>query len=291
MAVQFIQARVTNPGRPGRASATTPERKMRKPRRKIKVLVGRKTNPAKKRAKPSKKSLVKRTSARVKSLLARLHGKPPKRRKSRKASSKVVVARAANPRRRRNGIARRRHNPGFDVKNALITGAVLIAGTYVGLQVVPFIEKKLAELAPETFTGKTLGYTLLLGAAVTVVGGNYLQARFGSKKVDLAPAAYALAAIMAIRGLRKAELIASDVPMLGYGHGMRGTLEFGTNAYGGSGAGYQIEQDAISGHNYGMGNLPRGYSMLGTIQTADMLPSPPVGPHNVMQGYHGASLI
>ena len=253
---------------------------MRKSRKKIKVLVGRKANPAKKRAKPRRKSLVKRASARVKALLARLRGKRPKRRKSRKASPKVVVARAANPRRRRHGIARRRHNPAFDVKHALMTGAVLIAGTYVGLKLVPYIESKLAELAPGTFSGKTGGYALLLGAAATIVGGDYLQKRFGSKKIDLAPAAYAIAAIMAVRGLRKAELIAADAPMLGM-HGMGGTLDFNSDAYG---SGYAAPAN-------GMGNLPRGYSMLGSIQTAEMLPAPPVAPHNVMQGYHGASLI
>ena len=287
MAVQFIQARVTNPGRPGRASASTSERKMRKSRKKIKVLVGRKANPAKKRAKPRKRSLVKRASARVKSLLARLRGsKRPKRRKARKASSKLVVARIANPRkrslvrRRRNGVARRRHNPAFDVKHALMTGAVLIAGTFVGLKLVPYIESKLAELAPSFFSGKTIGYTMLAGAAITIVGGEYLQKRFGSKKIDLAPAAYAIAAIMAIRGLRKSELVAAE-PMLGYHHGMSGTLDFNSDAYG---SGYAAPAN-------GMGALPRGYSMLGSIQTADMLPAPPVAPHNVMQGYHGASLI
>lgn len=285
MAVQFIQARVTNPGRPGRASATTSGEKMRKSRKKIKILVGRKSNPAKKRAKPRKRSLVKRASARVKSLLRRLRGsKRPKRRKSRKAVT--AVARAANPRRRsllrrRHSVSRRRHNPAFDVKGALMTGAVVIAGTYVGLKLVPYIESKLAELAPNTLTGKTLGYTMLAGAALTIAGGNYLQSRFGSKKYDLAPAAYAIAAIMAIRGLRKAELISAETPMLGYG-GMHGTLDFNSDAYG---SGYAAPAN-------GMGSLPRGYSMLGSIQTADMLPSPPVGPHNVMQGYHhGAQLV
>lgn len=259
---------------------------MRKSRKKIKILVGRKSNPAKKRAKPRKRSLVKRASARVKSLLARLRGsKRPKRRKSRKASTKVAVARAANPRkrsllRRRHSVSRRRHNPAFDVKHALMTGAVLIAGTYVGLKLVPYIESKLGELAPGTLSGKTLGYTMLAGAAITIVGGEYLQKRFGSKKIDLAPAAYAIAAIMAIRGLRKAELIGAE-PMLGYG-GMHGTLDFNSDAYG---SGYAAPAN-------GMGSLPRGYSMLGSIQTADMLPAPPVAPHNVMQGYHhGAQLV
>lgn len=280
MAVQFIQARVTNPGRPGRSSASTSERKMRKSRKKIKILVGRKSNPAKKRAKPRKRSLVKRASARVKALLRRLSGsKRPKRRKSRKASTKVAVVRAANPR-KRHSIRHRRHNPAFDVKHALMTGAVLIAGTYVGLKLVPYIESKLAELAPDTFSGKTAGYALLVGAAATIVGGDYLQKRFGSKKVDLAPATYAIAAIMAIRGLRKAELIAADAPMLGMG-GMGATLTFGKDAYG---TGFARPAN-------GMGDVPAGYSMLGSIQTAEMLPAPPVAPHNVMQGYHGSSLV
>lgn len=252
---------------------------MRKSRKKIKVVVGRKANPAKKRAKPRKRSLVKRASARVKALLRRLSGsKRPKRRKARKASSKLVVARAANPR-RRHRIARRRHNPAFDVKHALMTGAVLIAGAYVGLKLVPYIESKLKELAPDALGGKTLGYVQLAGAAATIVAGDYLQKKIGSRKVDIAPAAYAIAAIMAVRGLRNAELIASDAPMLG----MAGMLDFGKGlAYGG---GYAAPAN-------GMGALPAGYSMLGTIQTAEMLPAPPVAPHNVMQGYHhGASLV
>jgi len=185
-------------------------------------------------------------------------------------------------RRRRNGLARRRHNPAFDVKHALMTGAVLIAGTYVGLKLVPYIESKLAELAPTVFAGKTIGYTMLAGAAITIVGGEYLQKRFGNKKIDLAPAAYAIAAIMAVRGLRKSGLIAEDTTMLGYHHGMSGTLDFNSDAYG---SGYAAPAN-------GMGSLPRGYSMLGSIQTADMLPAPPVAPHNVMQGYHhGAQLV
>lgn len=277
MAVQFIQARVTNPGGPAKRSATTSERKMRKSRKKIKIVVGRKSNPAKR--KPRKRSLAKRASARVKALLARLRGGSKRRkprRKSRKAA--VVVARAANPR-KRHGIKRRRHNPAFDVKHALMTGAVLIAGAYVGLKLVPYIESKLKELAPDTLGGKTLGYVQLVGAAATIVAGDYLQKKIGSRKVDIAPAAYAIAAIMAVRGLRNAELIASDAPMLGMG----GTLDFGSGlAYGG---GYAAPAN-------GMGALPRGYSMLGTIQTAEMLPAPPVAPHNVMQGYHhGASLV
>lgn len=282
MAVQYIQARVTNPGTPGKAlRAVSGRKKMAKKKRsaakKIVISVGRKRNPAKKR----RSSLLARArrgaskiGSRAKTIVL---GAVPKRRKvakkrrsnpaKRRALGGIVLHRSRkhNPRRRRHSVKRRRSNPGFDVKSALISSAVLIGGTYLAAKIVPWIESKVSEMAP-SLSGKTLGYSMLLGAAATIVGGDYLQKKFGSSKVDLKPAAYAIATYMAIRGLRKAEILDAS--------SMAATLDFAPNlAYG-----------AERTHNP---SLPPGYSMLGSILSNEQLPAPAVGPHNVMQGYGG----
>lgn len=283
MAVQYIQARVTNPGKPGKAHRTVSEtKKMAKKRssskKKIVISVGpRKRNPAKKRSLLARaKRGAARIGSRVKTIVL---GAPKKRRSSRKRKANPSKRHALggialhrrgrkhNPRRRR-AIKRRRSNPGFDVKSALISSAVLIGGTFLAAKIVPWIESKVSELAP-SFAGKTLGYAMLAGAAVTIVGGDYLQKKFGSSKVDLKPAAYAIATYMAIRGLRKAEILDAASPLAGlaYDGGMHGTMIFDTRT-----------------SNPG---LPAGYSMLGSILSNEQLPAPAVGPHNVMQGYGG----
>ena len=124
---------------------------------------------------------------------------------------------------------------------------------------------------------KTLGYVLLAGAAVTIVGGEYLQKKFGSSKFDLAPAAYAIATYMALRGLRKADILDASSPLAGLNYsGMGGTMLFDEPRASNPGLAYG-----------GMGALPAGYSMLGSILSNEQLPAPAVGPHNVMQGYGG----
>ena len=281
MAVQYIQARVTNPGKPGKAARTVSgSKKMAKKKRsgskKIVISVGaRKRNPAKKRSLLARaRRGAAKIGSRVKTIVL---GAPKKRRSSRKRKANpakrhalggIVLHRRGrkhNPRRRRS-IKSRRRNPGFDVKSALISGAVLIGGAYLAAKIVPFIESKVSEMAP-SLSGKTLGYAMLVGAAATIVGGDYLQRKFGSSKIDLKPATYAIAAAMAVRGLRKAELLGSDAGMLGMG----ATLDFGPAlAYG--------SRQSNPG-------LPEGYSMLGSILSNDQLPAPAVGPHNVMQGY------
>ena len=330
MAVQYIQARVTNPGKPSRNSSEEsasmsygrPRRSLsgrlrnssrpsslRRPNGRKKaaaaVVVPAKRKPGRpkkvalspaavavieapkkrKSRKPRKKAgllaRAKRGASRFgRSLRSLVLGAPKKKRKGGK---KGKASRKANPghARRRNALRRvRRSNPGFDVKSALIESAVLVGGTIAAIYAVPFIESKLKELAPDTFQGKTLAAVQLLGAAATVVGGHFLQKKYG-KKIDLMPAAYSIATVMALRAVKNADILPSDAIAgvmsgtmitdrapngLAYGSSMNGTMH--GLAYGGMGE----------------SPLPAGYSMLGSIFTDSQLPGPSVAPHNVMQG-------
>lgn len=325
MAVQYIQARVTNPGGPSLKLSTGKKKmakKSRRPRRKataakrIVIAVGRKANPRRRAGLLARGR--KRLSKLGTSVKHLVFGRPaPKKRKSRSKRTanglrgrRVGGLRKANGRKRNPLRRSRRSNPGFDIKHALISGAVLIAGTYLAQMAVPWIEKKLIELAPESIGTKddkgnltTLGYIELAGAAGTVVLGEYLQKKFGSKsKIDFAPATYAIATYMALRGLRNAALLSDESIKV-----MAGTTTFGPQlAYGsayiqpGDSDGSLVHMNgtvrASNGHHgmgtYGMGSdvAPKGYSMLGSIFTDSQLPSPAVAPHNVMQGY-GTGLI
>lgn len=292
MAVQYIQARVTNPGKPGKAHRTVSEKKkMAKKRgsskKKIVISVGpRKRNPAKKRSLLSRvKGGVARIGSRTKTIVfgtPKRKRNPAKKRRTGAAKKRslggIVLSRRRNsrkhnPSRRRRAIKRRR-NPGFDVKSSLISVAVLLGGAFLAAKAVPWIETKLAAMG--TFKDpKTLGYAMLAGAAATIVGGDYLQKKFGSSKFDLAPAAYAIATYMALRGFRKAEILDATSPLAGLSYGgMDGTMIFDTPRASNPGLSYG-----------GMDGLPAGYSMLGSILSNDQLPAPAVGPHNVMQGY------
>lgn len=292
MAVQYIQARVTNPGKPGKAHRTVSEKKMAKKRgsskKKIVISVGpRKRNPAKKR---SLLSRARRGAGKIGSRTKTIVLGAPKRKRNpakkrrhgaaKRSLGKITLrsrrgARKHNPSRRRRAIKRRR-NPGFDVKSSLISAAVLLGGTFLAAKAVPWIETKLA--AMDTFKDpKTLGYVMLAGAAVTIVGGEYLQKKFGSSKFDLAPAAYAIATYMALRGFRKTEILDASSPLAGLSYGgMDGTMIFDSPRASNPGLAYG-----------GMSGLPAGYSMLGSILSNEQLPAPAVGPHNVMQGYGG----
>lgn len=257
--------------------------------KKIVISVGRKRNPAKKRssllarARRGASKIGSRAKTIVLGALPKRRKNPAKKRRSvsakRRALGGIVLHRSRkhNPRRRRS-IKRRRHNPGFDVKSALISSAVLIGGTFLAQMAVPWIEKKLIELAPESIGKKnadgnlaTLGYVQLAGAAGTVLLGQYLQKKFGSSKIDFAPASYAIATYMAIRGFRNAALFPKESMTV-----LAGTLDFAPALAYGSGS--------IREHNP---SLPAGYSMLGSILSNEQLPAPAVGPHNVMQGYGG----
>ena len=324
MAVQYIQARVTNPGGPSLKLSTGKKKmakKSRRPRRKataakrIVIAVGRKANPRRRAGLLARGR--KRLSKLGTSVKRLVFGRPaPKKRKSRsKRTANGLRGRKHNGLRKANGRKRnpmrrsRRSNPGFDIKGALISGAVLIAGTYLAQMAVPWIEKKLIELAPDSI-GKanekgnlaTLGYIELVGAAGTVALGGYLQSKFGSKKVDFTPATYAIATYMALRGLRNAALLSDESIKV-----MAGTTTFGPQLAYGSAYIQQPDSNgslvhmngtvrASNGHHgmgtYGMGSdvAPKGYSMLGSIFTDAQLPSPAVAPHNVMQGY-GTGLL
>ena len=295
MAVQYIQARVTNPGKPGKAHRTVSEKKkMAKKRgsskRKIVISVGpRKRNPAKKRSLLSRaRRGAGKIGSRTKTIVLgapKRKRNPAKKRRTGAAKKRslggIVLhrrrrgSRKHNPSRRRRAVKRRR-NPGFDVKSSLISVAVLLGGTFLAAKAVPWIETKLA--AMDTFKDpKTLGYVMLAGAAATIVGGEYLQKKFGSSKFDLAPAAYAIATYMALRGFRKTEILDAASPQAGLSYGgMDGTMIFDTGRASNPGLAYG-----------GMSGLPAGYSMLGSILSNDQLPAPAVGPHNVMQGYGG----
>ena len=293
MAVQYIQARVTNPGKPSRnSSEESASMSYGRPRS---SRSGRLRNPSR----PSflRRANGRKAAAAVAAPAKRKPGRPKKvalspaavavidapKKKKRKGGKKGKASRKANPghARRRNALRRaRRSNPGFDVKAALIESAVLVGGTVAAIYAVPFIESKLKELAPDTFQGKTLAAVQLLGAAATVVGGHFLQKKYG-KKIDLMPAAYSIATIMALRAVKNADILPSDAIAgvmsgtmitdrapngLAYGSSMNGTMH--GLAYGGMGE----------------SALPAGYSMLGSIFTDSQLPGPSVAPHNVMQG-------
>lgn len=231
-----------------------------------------------------------------------------KRRRSRKAASGRSRRGAKRGMRRNNPSARvrhalarhgRKHNPGFDVKGTLIETAILLGGTFAALYVQPYINKFLSETVK--LEGKNLGYAKLVGAALTAVGGIYLQERFGDKiGYDIRPATYALATFMAVEGFQGAELapahgtFALTGPAAGTfaltGPSMSATVLPGLG-----------DPNAMLGsHSYGMGatvlaNLPETNAMLGsifdqedamhgTIFTAAELPQAVVAPHNVMQG-------
>lgn len=269
------------------------KKKKRSGAKKIVISVGRKRNPAKKRSSLLARARrgASKAGSRVKTIVVgavKRRRNPSKRRRHNpgKVSALRSIAlrprRKHNPRRRRHSVKRRRHNPGFDVKAALISSAFLIGGTFLAQMAVPWIEKKLIELAPDSLgkadptdgTRSTLGYIELAGAAGTVILGDYLQKKFGSSKVDFAPAAYAIATYMTIRGLRNAGLFPKEsMTVLAGTGGMGATLDFGPAlAY---------------GSRTSNPSLPEGYSMLGSILSNEQLPAPAVGPHNVMQGYGG----
>lgn len=212
--------------------------------------------------------------------------------------------RAAN--RGRRAAAARRNNPGFDVKRALIEAGVLVAGTFAAAWVMPhaskFLEKTLG------LSGNNLGYAKIVGAALTVVGGHYLDAKLGDKLgFDIQPVTYALATFMAHDGFINAGLVSDyhvapspDAPpatgtgatillsnppsMNGY-MGYMGVSDYlpanpPSNSMTGMGAtlGFGGDSGSIFDHSNHMN---------GSIFTAAELPFPPVGPHNVMQGHGG----
>lgn len=168
------------------------------------------------------------------------------------------------PKRRRHALHARRRNPSFDLKRSLIESAVLVVGVFAASKIVPLIETQINKITG--LNDQTRGYIKILGAAATIVGGNYLADKFGSKLgFDVRPASYAIATYMAISGLKGAGLID---PMAGT-LGITGPVTL--NGMGGT-----------------MGLILPNYTepnaMLGSIFTDSQLPGPAVAPHNVMQG-------
>jgi hypothetical protein len=240
----------------------------------LRAMRRRKKNPSKHGHAPSARALG------AKSALVR-HG----RHKNPGISSAIAYnlahqpGRVANGKRRRKALGRlrlgkaaRRSNPGFNLKSSLIQSAVLVAGVFAASQVVPMIEKFIQEstgLEP-----KAQGYVKILGAAGTVVLGDFLADKFGSKLgFDIRPATYAIATYMAVNGLRGADLIDGSVALSGPVVPMTGTM------------GLILPPNPTNPMTGTMGLiLPSEPTnpMTGSIMTE--FPSPVIAPHNVMQG-------
>jgi hypothetical protein len=223
--------------------------------------------------------------------------------------------RAAN--RGRRAAAARRSNPGFNVKRALIESGVLLVGTFAAGYIMPHASKFLEGTLG--LSGSTLGYAKIVGAALTVVGGHYLDAQFGEKLgFDVQPVTYALATFMAHDGFINAGLVADPKTKEGMGavmllnRPMNGYMGYADSDYlpanppSNSMTGYMGYADSDylpanppsnsmtgMGATLGFGGdsgsiFDHSSHMNGSIFTASELPFPPVGPHNVMQGgMHG----
>jgi hypothetical protein len=192
-----------------------------------------------------------------------------KRRSVRRGRSHSLSMRAANGKSRRLHRVRRHRNPGFDLKKSLIQSAVLVAGVLAAAKIVPMIEGQINKITG--LNAQTQGYIKLLGAAATIVGGDYLADKFGSKiGFDVRPATYAIATYMAISGLRGAGFMDGTVVLSGpLMAGMSGTM------------GYLNGPLTPVLPNYMEPN-----AMLGSIAlTPGDLPGSPISAHNVMQGY------
>jgi len=181
----------------------------------------------------------------------------------------AMTSRRANGRKR--SLVARKRNPSFDIKQSLIESAVLVGGVYAGSMIMGFVEKQLA-----SYTGlndTTRGYLKLLGAAATIVAGDYITDKFGSKiGFDIKPATYAIATLMAHSG------------MVGAGLTQKGTIALTGPLT--SGGGYS-DLDYGTAMQGTMGLILPNYeepnAMLGSIFTDSQLPFPAVAPHSVMQ--------
>ena len=182
--------------------------------------------------------------------------------------------------RKRSSIAARRRNPSFDIKQSLIESAVLVGGVYIGGIIMGFVEKKLTEMSG--LNAATAGYLKLLGAAATIVAGDYVTDKFGSKiGFDIKPATYAIATLMAHSGMVGAGLvqkgtIALTGPLTS-GGGYNDLLDYGTAM--------QSDYGSAMGGTMGLilPNYEEPNAMLGSIFTDSQLPFPAVAPHSVMQ--------
>jgi hypothetical protein len=178
-----------------------------------------------------------------------------------------------NGRKKRSLVARKR-NPSFDIKQSLIESAVLVGGVYAGSMIMGFVEKQL-----ESYTGlnpATRGYLKLLGAAATIVAGDYVTDKFGSKiGFDIKPATYAIATLMAHSGMVAAGLTQKGTIAL------TGPLTSGGNSGGYSDLDYGTAMQGTMGLI--LPNYEEPNAMLGSIFTDSQLPFPAVAPHSVMQ--------
>jgi len=124
----------------------------------------------------------------------------------------------------------------------------------------------------------------LLGAAATIVAGDYVTDKFGSKiGFDIKPATYAIATLMAHSGMVGAGLVQKGTIALtgpltsGNNGGYNDLLDYGT----------AMQGDYCAPMNGTMGLILPNYeepnAMLGSIFTDSQLPFPAVAPHSVMQ--------
>jgi hypothetical protein len=217
---------------------------------------------------------------------------PPKGRKGRKG--RRPLGRKGRKGRSVASRAARKRNPGFDIKSALIGGALLVGGALAGHYITDFVGDQLTKVAPE---GSMIpGAVKLLGAVATAAAGQLVQDKFGSADLDLRPAFYAIAAAMAIGGFKDVGVVTDGTIGLNVPTTAAGTFMLSGQGLTDSGS-YEGETYLPESPSYNsmlgtmemgpMGALPPNAavnSMLGSIFTDAQLPVPSVAPHSVMQG-------
>ena len=217
---------------------------------------------------------------------------PPKGRKGRKG--RRPLGRKGRKGRSLASRAARKRNPGFDIKSALIGGALLVGGALAGHYITDFVGDQLSKV---TEAGSMIpGAVKLLGAVATAAAGQLVQDKFGSADLDLRPAFYAIAAAMAIGGFKDVGVVTTE-GTIGLTTTAAGTFKLTGQGLTDSGS-YEGETYLPEHPEYnsmlGMGatmlandTLPGNAqvnSMLGSIFTEAQLPVPSVAPHSVMQG-------
>lgn len=223
-------------------------------------------------------------------------------RRARHAHGRVHNGRKRRVRRHR-AHARRRHNPGFDVKATLIQTGLLVAGAFVAARLAPIVGEQLGKIGYLKENPKFIGYAHLAAGALVAVAGDYLQDRFGGRLgFDVRPAAIAAGAVLAYDGLKRADLVPASGTFALTGPAAGTFALTGPAMSGGLVLPNLNDPNAMLGtygDDYGMGatvlaNLPESNAMLGsifddsdsmhgTVFTAAELPVPVVAPHSVMQ--------
>ena len=333
--------RVANKGKKKAKRKTTAKGKTRKVAKKKPAKKSTKVTAKKRKSGKSRKASRKALAARARAAgagspemaayMASIRGKKGKGKAKKKRSKRAAnpsarvrhahaSARDANGRKKRRrsvkrhrAHARRRHNPGFDVKATLIQTGLIVAGAFIAARLAPLVGDGLSKIGFLKDNPKFVGYAHLAAGALVAVAGDYLQERFGGKiGFDVRPAAIAAGAVLAYDGLKRADLVpasgtfaltgpaAGTFALTGPSPAMNGALVLPNLNDPNAMLGTHDYMHGLGYEDYGMGatvlaNLPETNAMLGsifddgdpmngTIFTAAELPVPVVAPHSVMQG-------